>query len=320
MTDLEPRQPNLQALIAAQNSDLIAQLLAEKRSPQTRHAYYKDLRDFFRFLAQHEPTPELVQQFLSLSGIEATTAVLRYKAHLIQRHLKEATINRRLSAIRSLVRLARQVGQCDWTLDISSERVTPYRDTTGISCQDFRRVLETCDRATLLGLRNYALLRLLWDNALRRGEVSQANVGDFDAISRTLKIHGKGRGSQIETIQLAPATVEALQAWLNARPQTTAQDPLFISLDNCHRGHRLTGSAIYWTVSQGCKAAGISKVMSPHRIRHSAITSALDATEGNIRKAQKLSRHKQINTLMIYDDNRNLDQLELSQLLADMMD
>jgi integrase/recombinase XerC len=57
--------------------------------------------------------------------------------------------------------------------------------------------------------------------------------------------------------------------------------------------------------------------MSPHRIRHSSITTALDKSDGDVRKVQKLSRHKNLNTLMIYDDNRNHDQLELSELLEE---
>jgi integrase/recombinase XerC len=60
--------------------------------------------------------------------------------------------------------------------------------------------------------------------------------------------------------------------------------------------------------------------MSPHRIRHSAITAALDATDGNVRKVQKLSRHKQIDTLMIYDDNRQRVQGELTGLLSDLVE
>ena len=52
---------------------------------------------------------------------------------------------------------------------------------------------------------------------------------------------------------------------------------------------------------------------------HSSITAALDATDGNIRKVQKLSRHADPRTLMIYDDNRQKDQQEISSLLADMV-
>jgi integrase/recombinase XerC len=72
-------------------------------------------------------------------------------------------------------------------------------------------------------------------------------------------------------------------------------------------------------VDQLCAAANIPKKMSPHRIRHSAITAALDATDGNIRKVQKLSRHQDINTVMTYDDNRNNHQDEMSQLLDDLV-
>jgi len=59
--------------------------------------------------------------------------------------------------------------------------------------------------------------------------------------------------------------------------------------------------------------------MSPHRVRHSAVTAALDATDGNIRKVQKLSRHADSRTLMIYDDNCSNDQQELSDVLGDMV-
>jgi integrase/recombinase XerC len=55
--------------------------------------------------------------------------------------------------------------------------------------------------------------------------------------------------------------------------------------------------------------------MSPYRIRHSAITAGLDATAGDVRKVQKLSRHRNLNTLMIYDDNRSRDQEDVTEML-----
>jgi integrase/recombinase XerC len=60
--------------------------------------------------------------------------------------------------------------------------------------------------------------------------------------------------------------------------------------------------------------------MSPHRIRHSAITAALDATNGDVRKVQRFSRHKKLDTLMIYDDNRSNMQGEISDLLGNILD
>ncbi|NES17921.1 MAG: tyrosine-type recombinase/integrase [Symploca sp. SIO3E6] len=310
--------PNPLAAIA--NRDLLAQLLSDKRSPHTRHAYAKDLKDFFRTIADSEATPEMVTYFLQLERADAVTLVLRYKAMLIERGLKEATINRRLSAIKSLVKLARSAGKCDYTLEeVKGEKVQVYRDTAGISRELYRKVLALPDRVELKGKRDYALLRLLWDNALRRGEIAKANIGDFDAETKTLKIRGKGKGTVFEVIDLSLTTTEAIRDWLLARRELNTSAPLFISVDPVKKGNRITGAGIYWIVQQYCRAAGVSKQMSPHRIRHSSITAALDATNGNVRKVQKLSRHAQIDTLMVYDDNRSKDQLEISTLLADMV-
>jgi integrase/recombinase XerC len=173
--------------------------------------------------------------------------------------------------------------------------------------------------ARILSLPHYALLRLLWGNALRRNEVSQLDISDFDPESRSLKILGKGKGTQSETVILGEGTVEAIADWLKARGYTQNDSPLFTSLDFHNSGKRLSGDGIRKIVVRLCEKAGIKKTMSPHRIRHSAITAALDATDGNVRKVQKLSRHKQINTLMIYDDNRSRDQGVITDLLDNLV-
>lgn len=313
---IQPTNP-LSSMI---RQDLLSELLAAKRSVRTRHAYAKDLKDFFETISNSEPTPEMVGYFLRLEQVEAVALVSQYKAKLIERGLKEATVNRRLSAIKALVRYARQLGKCHFTLEeVKNEKVKKYRDTTGISRANYHKLLHEIDRSTLKGVRDYALLRLLWDNALRRGEIESANIGDFDSGAKTLRILGKGRGTEMEIISLANSTVDALCAWLRERNEWNHKAPLFIALDPAHRGHRLTGSAMYWIVDRYCKQAGIKKQMSPHRVRHSSITAALDATDGNVRKVQKLSRHSQIETLLVYDDNRHNDQLEISEILAQMV-
>jgi integrase/recombinase XerC len=298
---------------------LVERLLADKRSEHTKKAYAKDLKDFFRTTTGREPTAQMVTAFLDLERAEAKSVVLDYKAKLIERGLSEATVNRRLSALRALVRYAYEAGQCDWTLSVRNEKVKPYRDTTGISREAYRKVLLVPNRETLKGKRDFALLRLLWDNALRRGEISCADIKHFDSEARTLKIYGKGKGTQVEVVDLSRAATAALLDWLVERGATNPDAPLFVALDRANEGHRLTGSAIAWIVKETCLAAGISKPMSPHRIRHSSITAALDATDGNVRKVQKLSRHTQLDTLMIYDDNRQKWQLEITDLLAEMV-
>lgn len=323
MTQLATQNPissSFAAFIApAQERDLLAELLADKRSPNTRRAYQKDLTDFFLVTTGQTPSPGLVAEFLSLERFSAIALVLKYKSRLIDRGLSEATINRRLAALKSLVRFAQKAGRCTWSLEeVTGERVKTYRDTSGVAVDAYRQILQSCDRQTLAGVRNYAIFRLLWDNALRRGEVSKLSVPDFDPELRTLKVLGKGKGTQAETVHLSEPTTAAICVWLHKLPEP--HDPLFIALDPVHYGHRLTGEAIYQLVRETAQRIGIKKVLSPHRCRHSAITAALDATGGNVREVQKLSRHSKLETLMIYDDQRQKVQAKVSVVLSDLLE
>lgn len=309
--------------------DVLAQLLAQKRSPNTRKAYQKDLKDFFQQVANSQPTPDLVLEFLHLTEAQAVQLVLSYKAKLIAKGLKEATVNRRISAIKSLTTMGRVLGVCNYTLEeVKGEKIKAYRDTTGVDKETFTKVLAIPDelkdtissqRSQLKAARDYALLRLLWGNALRRGEISATNITDFDPEANTLSILGKGRGTQKEIISLSSKTAIAISEWLIARGTADELAPLFIAIDNANYGRRLGGDGIYTIVDRLCQKAGISKKMSPHRIRHSSITAALDATDGNVRKVQKLSRHASIDTLITYDDNRKNYQSEITEILDDLV-
>ncbi|MEG4989788.1 tyrosine-type recombinase/integrase [Microcoleus sp. BR0-C5] len=305
--------------------DVLTQLLADKRSVNTKRTYAGDVRDFFATVTGQLPTKASVNAFLRLPERDAVSLVLKWKAGMMsgegrKKPLAEATINRRLAAIKSLVTMGLNLGVCDYNLArVKGETIAKYRDTTGINKATFERILSTCDRETVAGKRDYALLRLLWGNALRRNEVSQLNLADFKLGARTLRILGKGKGTQYETVDLGAATAQAITDWLAVRPGSAGEtDPLFVALNYAALGHRLTGDGLYKLVQTRTKKAGIEKVMSPHRIRHSAITAALDATDGNVRKVQKLSRHRKLDTLMIYDDNRSRDQGAVTDLLDGM--
>ena len=300
--------------------DLLAESLQQKRSKNTRTAYEKDLRYFFTAVSGNPPTPAVVMEFLKLDRCDALALVSNYRAKLIERDLKEATVNRSLAAIKDLVKYALMLGKCEWNLaDVKNEQVKPYRDTTGISPEAFKGMMQQCERTTPKGKRDYALLRLLWENALRRGEVSALNIGDLDDDSRRLWILGKGRGTQKEAIALSIPVIKALQDWLTCHDRLAFNQPLFFSIAHLTYGHRLSGTSIYRIVRGLATVAGIKKTMSPHRIRHSGITAALVATGGDVRRVQKLSRHSNLNTLMIYDDNRLDHQGEISDLLSELI-
>mgnify|MGYP000981603738 CR=1 FL=1 len=312
----------MKAIAKRERVDVMARLLADKRSENTRRAYRCDLNDFFTTRTGSEATPEKVQEFLNLSRGQANRVVLEYKADLLERGLAEATVNRRLAALRSLVSYAKVLGAVDWELDVSGEPVTTYRDTRGVTPADIRAILSGCNLATLKGKRDYALLRLLWDNALRRGEIVKLNVGDFDAQARRLAILGKGKGTQKQWIDLSERTVQALFNWLQARREAYGDmnptDAFFVAVDNATGGARLSTTGVYNLVRDYSAEAGIDRTMSPHRIRHSSITAALEATNGNVVAVQRLSRHAKVETVMVYEDNRRAYQAEVTNLLAAM--
>ncbi|MCA2553022.1 MAG: tyrosine-type recombinase/integrase [Microcystis sp. M04BS1] len=284
--------------------------LATKRSTHTQRVYRRDIENFLADLGTE------LGKFLTLDRHGAYALVSRYKGELIKNNLKSATINRRLAAIKSLVSFAYNCGHCEFMLEsVKGEKLSAYRDTTGIDPETFKRVLSGIDRTSLKGIRDYALLLLLWSNALRRSEVSKANIGDFDQKSKTLRIYGKGKGSNAETVSLGTGTVNAIEAWLSARGETNPDKSLFCSVNAGYRDGRLCTQGIYTIVKTRCQDAGITKVMSPHRVRHSSITAALDATNGDVRRVQKLSRHSSLNTLLIYDDNRRNHQGEVTDIL-----
>ena len=288
--------------------------LATKRSPHTRRVYQKDIQNFLSDINLE------LEKFLTLDRHGAYALVSRYKGELITKGLKSATINRRLAAIKSLVSFSYNCGHCEFMLEaVKGEKLSAYRDTTGVDSETFKRVLSAIDRTSLKGIRDHALLLLLWSNALRRSEVSKANIADFDLVTKTLRIFGKGRGNNSEIVSLGTGTVTAIMAWLKARGEVTTDKALFCSVNPGYRDGRLCTQAIYDIVSDRCQAAGITKAMSPHRIRHSSITAALEATGGDVRRVQKLSRHSSLNTLLIYDDNRKNHQGEVTDLLDSLV-
>lgn len=218
MTNIIPINPKLSHLSPVPpvtDYDLVLNdWLSTKRSSHTRRVYQRDINSFL------VATGATLGKFLSSDRHQGFEIVSRYKGEMLSAGLKSATINRRLSAIKSLVSYAYSSGHCEFNLEnIKGEKLQGYRDTSGIDPESFRLMLGVCDLSTLKGVRDYALLVLLWSNALRRSEVSKADIGDFDRVRARLRILGKGRG-EYEYISLSEKTVTALTRWLEARGET----------------------------------------------------------------------------------------------------
>jgi integrase/recombinase XerC len=296
--------------------DVWNDFLTLQLSPNTKRTYASALNDFFIKLTGIPTNPQQIQEFLRLSQFEAVGVVLKYQGLLLDLGLAPSTINTRLSAVKSLTNHARKLGQCNYSLeDVILLHVENYRDTSGVGVDDYRSILNEVDRSSLKGKRDYAILRLLWDNAIRRGELVSTNIEDFR--DGKLWILRKGK-LQKQPIDLAARTAAAIQEWLTVR-EGQANEPIFIALDGRSHGKRLSGRSVARVVDWTSTDAGVEKHMSPHRIRHSAITAALDATNGDVRTVQQLSGHEDLNVIRRYDDNRKGLQKKVSNLLSDLV-
>jgi integrase/recombinase XerC len=297
-------------------ADVLATFLAG-RNPRTLAAYSKDISDFAKFVG----TPsagDAAELLLSLANGDANALALGYRAHMVDRGLKAATIGRRLAALRSLVKLARTLGRIVWTLDVESPKAEPYRDTTGPGDVGWRSMLDVAKRAAETGepkgLRYLALLRLLHDLGLRRGEAVALDLVDLDLIEGTVSVVGKGRSGAVR-LTLPNPTRDALAHWTEARGSESG--PLFVRLDRAAaRPTRLTGTAVFKIIRDLGQRAGLGRPTRPHALRHQAITQALDVTNGDVRTVQQFSRHADPRTLLRYDDRRKDVAGDVARLVA----
>ena len=114
---------------------------------------------------------QAAKHLLALTHGEANALVLRYRAALIRSGLAPATINRRLAALRSLVQLARLLGLVPWHLSVPGVEAIPYRDTRGPGKEGYQRLLAVLEGTeSAKAHRDHAIIRLLFDLALRREE------------------------------------------------------------------------------------------------------------------------------------------------------
>jgi integrase/recombinase XerC len=285
---------------------IVAAFLAG-RNPRTLRGYAADLADFARFINAASPSAA-VELLISGQAGHANALALAYKADLI---------GRELAALRSMVRVARQIDRVSWSLEVEVPRSEPYRDTTGPGRDGWRMMLADATeaaRAGPRGRRELAIIRLLHDVGVRRGEAVALDFADVDLDACSVRIVGKGKTEPVRVTLSHPAR-DALAGWIADRGDVPG--PLFVRLDPAASGtKRLTGDAVVRLVKALGRKAGLPREVRPHGLRHQAITRALDLCGGDVRRVRHFSRHAKIDTLLRYDDNRRDEAGTIARLLG----
>jgi len=180
--------------------------------------------------------------------------------------------------------------------------------------KQIRKVLETVDRSTALGLRDYAILQLLFRTGLRTIEVSRARIGDLrqepglKTGEAVLWVQGKGRDEADEFVLLTSETLQPIQEYLASRGFYRESDALFCSGSDRNYAEALSTRSISRIVKEALRRAGLDDTrLTAHSTRHTAITLAI-LGGASPQQAQAMARHSDIKTTLGYF--HNLDRVK----------
>ena len=242
-------------------------------------------------------------------GIDARAADVRtvrsYLAELSRGQAAARTLAAHLSAIRSLYSwmAAEGIVEGDAVSAIASPKLP--RDLPGVlTTQQVEALLKTPDTSTPAGLRDAAMLELIYASGARISELAALNVESIGWSERTLRLWGKGSKERI--VPLYRRALEATRLYIEeGRPELLAQakrrdpatgpHPLLISA----RGNRMSAAMLRRRFHMLATLAGIPADIAPHAMRH---TFATDLLEGgaDLRSVQELLGHASLSTTQIY--------------------
>ncbi len=261
-------------------------------SENTVRAYETDLEAFCTW-AQRE----------GVVGYTASHRQLRrYLAELTRAGYSTRTVNRHLSAIRGLYKwlLSEGITTSDAAAALASPKIAKTLPRT-MGDSDVNALVETCDKATTEGLRDAALIELLYATGARISEISRLDVGDIDFAQAQVSLFGKGSKERVVPIyQRALAVVrdylEQSRPLLAARKRGAEKTrALFVST----RGNRMSADALRTVFERHVALAGIDVGVTPHAMRHTYATELLSGG-ADLRSVQELLGHESLATTQIY--------------------
>jgi len=224
-----------------------------------------------------------------------------------------STANKMLSALRGVLKAAWLLGLMtadEYQLAVAVKNVTGETVPAGraIAVGEISALMDTCGQ-TQAGVRDAAVLALLYGCGLRRAELVRLDMADYDPDAGTLLVQGK-RNKQRQ-LPVVNGAARALADWLTVRGREAG--PLFTGTGHNNTGGRLTTQAIYDMLQRRAKAASISS-LSPHDFRRTFVGELLDRG-ADIATVQKLAGHANVTTTARYDRRGEQTKRRAAELL-----
>lgn len=265
--------------------------LEDGLSRNTLESYHADLRQFGEWLREYSQN--------SRALIDATHSdLLAYLAFRVSVKVKASTTSRELSSLKRFYRFLVRQGkiQIDPSLNIETPKLTRHLPES-LTEADVEALLAAPDISRQLGMRDRAMLEVLYASGLRVSELVGLKISHVSQDMGVVRITGKG-GKE----RLAPLGEEAL-AWLDRYIKEVRfkllggriADAVFVTT----RGAGMTRQAFWYLIKRHAQQAGIDSPLSPHTLRHAFATHLLNHG-ADLRVVQLLLGHADISTTQIY--------------------
>jgi integrase/recombinase XerC len=266
--------------------------------------YLRASRDASRYTVKNYGTD--IRQFVEYCSARGVISPVQVDRSLLRSYLVElddlgyakASIARRLAELRSFgdfLVLERVLERNPFRF-VSAPRI-PKRLPQYLTVAEVEALLTVPDESTPKGLRDRALIEVLYGAGLRVSELAGLDIADVDLAQALVRVVGKGAKERVGL--LGRLAVEAVRTYLRlGRPELLGERPTDALWLN-HRGGRLTVRGVALILSKAGEAAGLRTHVSPHMLRHSFATHLLDGG-ADLRVVQELLGHASLATTQIY--------------------
>lgn len=258
--------------------------------PQTLAAYEDTLRQFRDWVSvtNRDCSPDSV----------VARDVLRYLQHLRDdRGNGDSAVNRAVVVLRSFYRAIVAMGHLSASANpmagFPSIKSVPRKLPVSLAPEQMSRLLAGPAADTIMGLRDRALLSLLYGTGIRASECASLRCGQVDLVRLTITVNGKGGHER--TIPLNPDLATLLRLYADARGPSLPSSPFFRS----RFGRALCRGAIYERVRTWGQRSRVGIALSPHRMRHTFATHLVRKGVGLV-TIRDLLGHRQITSTQIY--------------------
>ena len=264
-------------------------------SPNTVAAYNDDLNQFNEFLVKHFSA-------FSVDIAEVDQVTIRlFLGELLEQGKSKRSVARKLAAVRSFMKylVKHRVIKYNPGINIVTPKL-PKKLPVFLDESSVNRMMTLQDCTTIRGLRDRAILELLYGTGIRLNELIQLDITDIDFNNNTVKVFGKGRKHRI--VPLGRKAKEAIRGYLTAREREQAGAVLnedgraaFLST----RGKRMYPKGVYLVVNKHIGAVSELEKKSPHVLRHTFATHMLNRG-ADLRAVKELLGHESLSTTQLY--------------------